>query len=372
MSKDADMLDVDLEEEFRKLCGGHPEPEILQETVRCQRSELEELREAKRQLEQREVELQQLRAAMDTQGAPRIVGTEEKNSGEPPRRATSDGAAGWPASDPAGPWSRTENVRNDRNREAVDSGSEALENCGRPEKEGRGCIGLIKAQKWADVEDPRGVVMVVPLALRALKRLRGFRNTTVFYYRSFWDINPGRTMLFEGRARHVILVFPSGNAGIGAWSPLVDAVGMWMAGGATIYLVAGPRPIADAAWAEVAELARKQIDTYIRPEYRGKIVDKFPLRGATVDWKAPCFALGIVEDTEGVLSERQARVFYAACAQQLEPCLQMEPLPNKDHGVGIGLVGHSDESWSRVKEGRVGKERGWRGRTSRQRHRFHD
>ncbi|VDP10552.1 unnamed protein product [Heligmosomoides polygyrus] len=230
---------------------------------------------------------------------------------------------------------------NDRNREAVDSGSEALENCGRPEKEGRGCIGLIKAQKWADVEDPRGVVMVVPLALRALKRLRGFRNTTVFYYRSFWDINPGRTMLFEGRARHVILVFPSGNAGIGAWSPLVDAVGMWMAGGATIYLVAGPRPIADAAWAEVAELARKQIDTYIRPEYRGKIVDKFPLRGATVDWKAPCFALGIVEDTEGVLSERQARVFYAACAQQLEPCLQMEPLPNKDHGVGIGLAGNA-------------------------------
>ncbi|VDO82615.1 unnamed protein product [Heligmosomoides polygyrus] len=206
MSKDADMSDVDLEEEFRKLCGGHPEPEILQvcnrleraikdmgvlvtaevarairvghpsraaveqvgreaaeeaigvlrslrnkcresaiiqrwvevvlqslesesrtegvetmagllemrdemrrlsetygvavanffqkfeetlaengalqETVRCQRSELEELREAKRQLEQREVELQQLRAAMDTQGAPRIVGTEAKNSGK--------------------------------------------------------------------------------------------------------------------------------------------------------------------------------------------------------------------------------------------------------------------------------------------------
>ncbi|VDO89174.1 unnamed protein product [Heligmosomoides polygyrus] len=145
MSKNADMLDVDLEEEFRKLCGGHPEPMILQvcnrleraikdmevlviaevakairldtraelqwsresaiiqrwvevvlqslesesrteengallETARCQRSELEELREAKRQLEQRELELQQLRAAMDTQGASRIVGTEAKNS----------------------------------------------------------------------------------------------------------------------------------------------------------------------------------------------------------------------------------------------------------------------------------------------------
>ncbi|VDO93444.1 unnamed protein product [Heligmosomoides polygyrus] len=150
MLKDADMLDVDLEEEFRKLCG-HPEPEILQvcnrlemaikdmevlvlaevakvirignpsraaveqETVRCQRSELEELRKAKRQLEQQELELQQLRAETDLQQAPRIVGTEAKNSdegvsGEPPRRVTSDGAAGWAASDPAGPWSRTEDI----------------------------------------------------------------------------------------------------------------------------------------------------------------------------------------------------------------------------------------------------------------------
>ncbi|VDO89172.1 unnamed protein product [Heligmosomoides polygyrus] len=59
-----------------------------------------------------------------------------------------------------------EESRNDRNREAVDSGSEALENCGRPEKESRGCVGLMKAQRWADVEDPRGVVVVVPLGLR--------------------------------------------------------------------------------------------------------------------------------------------------------------------------------------------------------------
>lgn len=101
----------------------------------------------------------------------------------------------------------------------------------------------MRSQRRADVENSLCVVMVVPLALRALKRLRRLRNTTVFYCQSFRDINPGRTMLFEGHSRHVILVFPSGDSGIGTWSSLVDAVGMWVAG-AAIYLVAAPRPSA--------------------------------------------------------------------------------------------------------------------------------
>ncbi|VDO93440.1 unnamed protein product [Heligmosomoides polygyrus] len=208
--------------------------------------------------------------------------------------------------------------RNDWNRKA-------FQNCGRPEKESRGCVGLMKAQRWAEFDDPRGVV-IGATSLEEAKRIKEYH----------------RFLCCSKYARDMLLVFPSGDAEIIAWSPLVDAVGMWVAGGATIYLVAGPRPSADKAWAQVAEQARQQIDTYIRPEYRWKIVDKFPLATATVDWRAPCFALGFVEDAERVLSERQAHVFYAARAQQLETCLQMEPLPNKDHGVGIGLVDHSE------------------------------
>ncbi|VDP59658.1 unnamed protein product [Heligmosomoides polygyrus] len=64
-----DMEVLVIAEVARAIRVGHPSrAAVEQETVRSQRSEQEELREMKRQLEQQELELQQLRAAIDTQG----------------------------------------------------------------------------------------------------------------------------------------------------------------------------------------------------------------------------------------------------------------------------------------------------------------
>ncbi|WKX99881.1 hypothetical protein Q1695_014618 [Nippostrongylus brasiliensis] len=106
---------------------------------------------------------------------------------------------------------------------------------------------------------------------------------------------------------------------------------MWLALGAKIYLVAGPRTTASQQWLQVAEKTRQHIETYMQPQHRENIIDKLPAEAACMEWNAPCFVLGVVEVTGYALLESEARKFYAACATQLKPWLEMEPAPNQDH-----------------------------------------
>ncbi|WKY01533.1 hypothetical protein Q1695_015497 [Nippostrongylus brasiliensis] len=123
----------------------------------------------------------------------------------------------------------------------------------------------MSALRPGDIEEliGRKVLMIVPMLLRAQKRQRGWRNTNVFYFRNFWEIHPGQAALFEERVKHVVFMCPPTEDGAGAWNPLVEAIGMWLALIARIYLVAGPRTIAKQQWLQVAEKTRQHIGTYI-------------------------------------------------------------------------------------------------------------
>ncbi|VDL75148.1 unnamed protein product [Nippostrongylus brasiliensis] len=158
-------------------------------------------------------------------------------------------------------------------RDVGDSRSEATVECLEYEQRGRECTGLVRTPGRNDEDGsqkPRGVLLIVPVTLRALKRVRGWKETTIFFYRTFWEINPGQETLFGGCAKNVIVVFPSQESRAGSWSPMVEALGMWLAEGATIYMVAGPRTSTDQAWAEVAEKARRHVCTYIKRIAPGK------------------------------------------------------------------------------------------------------
>ncbi|VDO66465.1 unnamed protein product [Heligmosomoides polygyrus] len=180
---------------------------------------------------------------------------------------------------------------------------------------------LNREEQWKNRGEDRSKLVVIPEVLRALRRVRGLQDTKIFFYWSWRDLHPGNTALFGSCVKHVVLVLPPEDAGVGSWTAFADALGMWLAGGCHVYLVAGPRTGNDKSWFRVAEKARECVNMYIRPPCRTRIVDKLPTESEAADVKAPCFAMGIIADIDMAVSEHQAQVFYAGCAQQLAPWL---------------------------------------------------
>lgn len=217
-----------------------------------------------------------------------------------------------------------------------------------------------EAAKGAVGKEHRKVVVVVPQSLRALKRVNGLRDTLIFYYKLFKDIHLRRTHLFDDNIGHVIFVLPSIDPLAGSWLPFMHAVNMWLACGCSVYLVAGPRTADDNAWYRVADCARRHVNAFVdsHPQYQRQIVDKLPLSAGVVDPRSPCFVLGILETADAVVAERSARLFYSACARQLVPWIQMEPLPSGEMKPRLA-AGRAEASGghSSILEGKIHKRR---------------
>lgn len=344
---DVEMIADDLEEEFRKLCG-EDQPASLQacdrvrkavnnieEEASRQRCELEELAEVKKRLAEREAELLRLRQQVELP-----MGTVKESAAE---------------EHPG--WLRRQRIQGKDD----DSRAQDSEQMGSPRADGVE-KDLNREEQWKSRGEDRSKLVVIPEVLRALRRVRGLQDTKIFFYWSWRDLHPGNTALFGSRVKHVVLVLPPEDAGVGSWTAFADALGMWLAGGCHVYLVAGPRTGNDKSWFRVAEKARECVNMYIRPPCRTRIVDKLPTESEAADVKAPCFAMGIIADIDVAVSEHQARVFYAGCAQQLAPWVRLELLPERrprteeqrhrqDRGVGPA-----------IREGRVSKRKSWRRR----------
>ncbi|VDO56819.1 unnamed protein product, partial [Heligmosomoides polygyrus] len=65
---------------------------------------------------------------------------------------------------------------------------------------------------------------------------------------------------------------------------------MWVAAGAQVFLVAGPRTGNDAAWIRLATKAREILEKHIKPAFQAQIHDTLP-RGTDVEMHAPCAVL---------------------------------------------------------------------------------
>ncbi|EYC17492.1 hypothetical protein Y032_0030g2085 [Ancylostoma ceylanicum] len=207
----------------------------------------------------------------------------------------------------------------------------------------------------------RKAVFIVPHNLRTLKRVNGWKDTIVFYYRMFKEIHLRRTELFDDNLGIVVIVLPSVEPRPGSWLPLVHAVNMWLACGCRVCLIAGPRTQDESSWFRVAEQARKHVNGFLEGhvEYMMQIVDKLPVMAGAMDTASPCFAVAITEDEHTPIPERQARLFYEMTRRQLQPWASLECIPEMPPRKHPAVrhqepVGHGQE-YAAIKEGRVQK-----------------
>lgn len=197
----------------------------------------------------------------------------------------------------------------------------------------------------------RKVLMVVPHNMRSLKRINGFKDTKVFYYREFKEIHLRRTELFDNNIGHVLFVAPTVEPRPGTWLPLVYAAHMWLACGVRLYLLSGPRTHDDNSWFRAAEQLRSHIHGLLEghQELIPQVIDKLPIANGAVDSCSPCFAVAILEDANALVPERQCRLFYEYCGRQLSRWLSLETIPSSP------VPKSNRQTYPHAKEGGVAK-----------------
>lgn len=357
MASDDDMGEDALEEEFRRLYPAD-ESEVHQGEIRHQQQEIEELREVRKQLAEREAELMRLRRLLESSERTRRDDAAEIGSvseGAYQREMGKECGRG-PTRRPEAMWTGHGPERTACDASVPREYSGMLESRDRENQSGPGVNPL-----WGCGETSR-VAMIVPAILRALKRATRWQTTEVFYYWTFQDLHPGRTFMFDRRIKHVIFVLPATENGVGSWNALADAVAMWVAAGAQVFLVAGPRTGNDAAWIRLATKAREILEKHIKPAFQAQIHDTLPRGTDVVEMHAPCAVLGVVENAESAVTQRQACAFYTACRKQLTQWVQLEDILETARRRRT-----SRERYPHIRTGRIGKRSRWDWRDPRSR-----
>ncbi|VDP45495.1 unnamed protein product [Heligmosomoides polygyrus] len=171
------------------------------------------------------------------------------------------------------------------------------------------------------------IALVIPECLTRLKHCRGSSELVLFYYKSFFDLSKKNTRLFADEVGRVVFVLPPREPEDPySWIPFVGAVDLWLAYGAHVWIVNGPRSVEDQSWDRLNQKTRSHVLSYIdhHPEFLAQLHDKIPPEAGILKASMACLKVGLVRDPRKWWTTQQAVEFYNKLRVQLQNDLNLE------------------------------------------------
>ncbi|VDL61775.1 unnamed protein product, partial [Nippostrongylus brasiliensis] len=208
------------------------------------------------------------------------------------------------------------------------------------------------------------ILLVIPECLTRLKHCHGSREVVLFYYRSFFDLSRKNTRLFADEVGRVVVVLPPREPEDPySWIPFVGAVDLWLACGAHVWLVNGPRSAEDQSWDRMNQKARSHVLSYIdhHPQFLEQLHDKTPPEAGILSASMACLKVGLVRDPRKWWTAPQAVEFYNKLRVQLQDDLTLgeirmpKSVKETPAGTPSGSQRLSLSGTPAVKDGRISK-----------------